>query len=119
MEKLVKLLNQYEREKEWLPEDFEDYVIWEVEWDNIIQWSVDPDARWYFNYYIISKDYEFIKRLVDNDKIDTSYKKHWENRPYKLRQFSGKAEKYSPYDTILMLLAISDKPIEFLCSILK
>lgn len=116
MEKLVKLLNQYEREKEWLPEDFEDYVIWEVEWDNIIQWSVDPDARWYFNYYIISKDYEFIKWLVDNDKIDRDniLKNNW-----LFRYFFYDLEYVKVYQRLIMFLSVEDNPLDFLISILK
>jgi len=126
MNKLIELLNQYEREKEWLPEDFEDYVIWNVEWDDIIQWSTDPDARWYFKYYIISKDYEFIKRLVDNDKIDiVKWIKYGlkdgrdiENYKYdKNKSRKNRVRYWTEY--LLMTLSIQNEPIAFLCSILK
>ena len=96
MENLLNLLNEY------APDYCKNYP------DDIIMDEV-----------VISKRFGFIKRLVEKNKIDTSYKKHWENRPYKLHQFSGKAEKYSSYDTILMLLSISDTPIDDLISYLK
>ena len=98
MEKLIELFNEYER-----PQTNHIYTAYEVK-ENMNRLDILQ---------------EFIKWLVDNDKIDVSYKKHWENRPYKLHQFSGKAEKYSSYDTILMLLAIQDSPLDFLISILK
>ena len=53
---------------------------------------------------ILSKKMGFIKRLVDNDKIDESkIEIHW----------------FSFYESVLMLLSIQDSPIEFLISILK
>ena len=57
----------------------------------------------------------FIKWLVDNDKIDvesycriTSVERKWEKDVYR-----------DEVDSLIMLLAIQDKPIEFLISILK
>lgn len=130
MEKLVKLLNQYEREKEWLPEDFEDYVMWNIEWNKIVQPSCDPDAREYFKYYIISKDYEFIKWLVDNDKIDHKiYEdmkftaiKQWvliDKKSGSTAQETREIIKNGCIDTFIALLAISDTPIQDLCVWLK
>jgi len=116
MEKLIELLNEYEKiapsrlQRKYYSESWHIMYI-DEEWEDVDDYRTD--------YEIISKEYGFIKWLVENNKIDVSYKKHWENRPYKLHQFSGKAEKYSPYDTMLMLLAIQDEPIEFLISILK
>ena len=125
MDKLVKLLNEYERERQWLSKDFEDYTMWNIEWNEIVQSSCDPDSREYFKYYIISKDYQFIKWLVENKKIDEkkidtrlvkyveSYydeEWHWMENSY---------EDYSYTNTLLMLLAISDNPIDFLIEILK
>lgn len=106
MDKLVKLLNEYEREKEWLPKDFEDYAIWDIEWNEIVQSSCDPDSREYFKYYIISKDYQFIKWLVENNKID-------------LDKVEFVDEWTTKYQSLLMLLAISDTPIKDLISYLK
>jgi hypothetical protein len=64
---------------------------------------------------VISKDYGFIKRLVDNDKIET--RKIDEDRLETI-QYSEK-ERITIYDWLLMLLAISDTPIDDLISILK
>lgn len=60
----------------------------------------------------------FIKRLVDNDKIDTDivYKKWFLARTYDKDEVW---EYFEPYEEILMLLAIQDEPINFLISILK
>lgn len=117
MEKLVKLLNQYEREKEWLPEDFEDYVIRDVEWDDIIQWSADPDARWYFNYYIISKQYWFIKWLVDNNKIN--WWRIENNQDYAEYLWSSLPIEEYGVEILLMLLSIADDPINYLCCLIR
>ena len=59
-------------------------------------------------FIIISKEYWFIKWLVDNDKIDLL---RLDNR-IALSEFN-KVER------VLMALSIQDNPIEFLCSVLK
>ena len=65
--------------------------------------------------YLISKPYWFIKWLVDNNKIDL----------WKLIMIKDEEQKTivdidnSRENTLLMLLAIQDEPIEFLCDILK
>ena len=65
-------------------------------------------------FLIISKEYGFIKWLVDNDKIEfpTSCAID-KNNDYSEREIK------SDYESLLMLLAISDSPLEFLCKILK
>lgn len=83
MEKLIELLNAYQQDFRYQDESDVDY----------------REAR------IISKSYWFIKRLVENDKID-------------LNKFPQIME-YSDYESLLMILAIKDNQIEFLCSILK
>ena len=60
---------------------------------------------WVHETILISKKFWFIKRLVENDKID-------------LEKFPQIME-YSDYESLLMLLSIQDNPIEFLISILK
>ena len=61
----------------------------------------------------------FIKRLVDNDKID-KYKvielEHNWIRPFKLDNLYWEIKLE---ERLLMLLSISDNPIEFLCSVIK
>lgn len=102
MEKLIDLLNSFCREKRG------DYVVTkyrekEHSFDTFVEWKVD----YMTDLYVVSKRCEFIKWLVENDKIDLDkIEKHsffW----------------YTYYQNLLMLLAISDEPIELLNSLLK
>lgn len=92
MENLLKLL------KEYAPDYCKDYP------DDIIMDEI-----------VISKRFGFIKWLVDEDKIDL----------WKLIMIKDEEQKAivdidnSRENTLLMLLAIQDKPIQFLCDILK
>ena len=63
------------------------------------------DEDWIWDEWICSKKFWFIKRLVENDKID-------------IEKFPQIME-YSDYESLLMLLSISDTPIEDLISYLK
>jgi hypothetical protein len=65
---------------------------------------------------IISKEYWFIKWLVENDKID-----HWKLSNYIIdnKFFWDKIAELKEYETLIMLLSISDTPIEDLISYLK
>lgn len=110
MEKLSKLLNEYLESKK---KDIKQFM-------NIAALMTQSDSKLY-QTYIISKDFEFIKWLVENDKIDRA--KFWNSET--------KSSKYSDfelsYDTsredytniLLMELSISDTPIELLISYLK
>ena len=96
MDKLVWLINDYELT---LPRNRR--VIW-----NAAAIKSTPEI-------IISKDYWFIKWLVDNDKIDRTY-------------FYDLVWNYNLdlvplpwYDCLLMLLSIQDNPIGYLIDILK
>lgn len=53
---------------------------------------------------------KFVRWLVDNDKIDNT----WRNASLELYHTS-----YTMYESLLMLLVISDNPIEVLISYLK
>jgi hypothetical protein len=103
MEKLIELLNEYEKEN-W--RNFEVKEIWMTFRNNDLM--------------VISKRYWFIKRLLDNDKID--FDKRPTRNKYRLQQYKtelwwyGKIDEYSE---LLMLLSISDNPIEDLISYLK
>ena len=66
---------------------------------------------WIHESIIISKSYGFIQWLVDNDKIDLL--KLWK----KSDMWFG--DKYTREESLLMLLSISDTPIEDLVSLLK
>lgn len=108
MEKLIELLNEYNCDVLWLADnrEYKDYMWW-IRLTSVWAWKI--------YLYVISKEYWFIKWLVDNDKIDvesycriTSVERKWEKDVYR-----------DEVDSLLMLLAIQDEPIEFLISILK
>lgn len=111
MEKLIPLLNE-RHNLEW--------VLWSsrYNWDYLfVKW--DKDNKFY-EETIISKKFWFIKRLVENDKIDI------DKIDKKIRIYDY-VEEYEEYDYVfpdiykqlLMLLSISDTPIEDLISYLK
>ena len=114
MEKLIELLNEYEKSITEIP------VYW---WkaNGILQyWSYIQQVS---VMYIISKHYGFIKRLVDNDKI-------WDNKNSdrytmmklmraEINEWIDVFEWTERYEFVIMLLSIQDEPIEFLISILK
>ena len=100
MEKLIELFNEYER-----PQTNHIYTAYEVK-ENMNRLDILQ---------------EFIKWLVDNDKID---RKKIEIRPFSdgLVYSDSDCTVYrsdTTYEMLLMLLAISDTPIEYLISILK
>lgn len=122
MEKLIELLNEFDS---WW--DYDDYY-WPYQY-----WQ-DRDAYKYGKYYLVSRDYWFIKRLKENDKIDfdkcwldishyLSYNKRYDKWIVMAKNYDYDTfvveEFYPPYEQLLMLLAIQDKPIDFLISILK
>ena len=103
MMKLIELLNEYDS---WW--DYDDYY-WTYQY-----WQ-DSDAYHLCKYQLVSKEYWFIKWLVENDKIDTesycritSIERKWEKDVYR-----------DEVDSLLMLLAIQDELIDLLCSIVK
>jgi len=112
MEKLIELLNEYCKEKK----------IWEwsiLENGYFFHWNKPiKNKKEEFDLLVISKEYEFIKRLVDNDKIFL-----WDIvlKVYNLDLRAGKHTytEYPIYESLLMLLSIQDEPIEFLVSVLK
>ena len=125
MDKLIELINEYE--EEWIifdeVDDEECFVDvhpctlwteynWHLWFNNANKAQFD---KWMFDRVAISKDYGFIKRLVDNDKIEEN------NLSLKVFQniFWGGFVEVSTYEVLLMLLATSDTPIEDLISYLK
>ena len=121
MEKLIELLNEYEIEREMEIWTFElgkiPYREWSLDmWDLVFEPNYKDkkyeDCVWdTANSVLISKSFWFIKWLVENDKIDL--KKLWK----KSDMWFG--DKYTREESLLMLLAISDTPIEDLISYLK
>jgi hypothetical protein len=106
MEKLIPLLNE-RHNLEW--------VLWSnVNWDYLfVKW--DKENKFY-EEQIISKKFWFIKRLVEKHKINTRNL----NLQVFMSMFSNDGTVEVSYEElILMLLAISDNPIEFLISVLK
>lgn len=112
MEKLIELLNEWERErvnhntKEFIPYGKSSFSDLSVE-------------------RITSKKYWFIKRLIENKKIDEkkidtrlvrNVESHYDEEWYWME---NSYEDYSNMDTLLMLLSISDTPIDYLISYLK
>ena len=125
LEKLIELLLNYEEEikkSEW---DYRYY--WnmidslQLECRNVISSQIlMREERWLI---LISKSYGFVQRLVENDKID------FDNRDLKDR-FMNEFERYPQFQNnttnrefningLLMLLSISDTPIDDLISYLR
>lgn len=106
MEKLIELLDLYRKENKTEELFWEPWTLVPLTWKDFIMLN---------RVMIISKEYGFIKWLVDNDKIDYHNKINYDislaiNRVLK---------KTTREERLLMMLAIQDEPIEFLISILK
>ena len=103
MEKLIELLNEYD----WTPTEWKQ--IWDKIYFDWLGWNSELHEL-----IIISKYYGFIKWLVDNDKIELeAWPLYW------CQLIMHNRQPYTLYETLLMLLAISDTPIEDLISYLK
>lgn len=125
--KLIELLNEYENKiKKY---EFYEWEKW-IWWDTNLFRRDTRDEEWSHLYsdtadtYAISKKYGFIWWLVENDKIDRKrkmIKQVWTWWTLDLMNFDRiqDIEYYSIEETLLMLLAISDTPIEDLISYLK
>lgn len=99
-------------------------LMWYVEemqkeWINICR----PQFQQYYlvEMMLVSKYYWLVKWLVDNDKIDfEEYADEWRDSNINNNaDFFQLYKHYDMYECVLMILAISDEPIEFLISILK
>jgi hypothetical protein len=118
--RLIRLLYYYFMPMEKLMKYVEEM---QKEWINICR----PQSQEYYlvDMMLVSKYYWLIKRLVENDKIDKkkidtrlvrNVESHYDEEWYWVE---NSYEDYSDTDTLLMLLSISDKPIEDLISYLK
>jgi len=117
MEKLIELIWEWQEETHpdgiYLPVvAYRDWIFWS---DSDCLSSVMDEI------YLVSKKAWFIKWLVDNDKIDfNKLEKIWyEKTVYEYNWQYREIVKYSDYESLLMLLSISDTPIEDLISYLK
>ncbi len=110
MDKLIELLNEYVRADFVKHEDwcFKEKYMWE-------DWRWDSDSE------VISKEYWFIKRLVDNDKVDfDKVMKLW--KPCFVWYDKWEiicVHDVEDYKQLLMLLSIQDDPTNILISVLK
>jgi len=115
MEKLIELLNEYEKKA---------VVHWyEWYWQDVLMCRYIKDG---FEFYTdeattiaISKYYWFIKWLVENDKIDKDKLYKSEYKPYFWNRTTNAFSWFWAENILLMLLAISDTPIEDLISYLR
>ena len=138
MEKLIELLNEYHHFNSdliyyWWDEECEKfYFHTELQeeqkkklWYALIDDGIDEQRVG--NEWICSKKFWFIKRLVENDKIDTSKANDKNLNGYEIELriravkelVADSEEKTVLYLNLLMLLAIQEQPIDFLCEILK
>lgn len=110
MEKLIKLLNEYNIELHWVDRTYK---------DGFDLWYEQEYMRDFRVAYLISKSFWFIEWLVQNDKIDTDELLgiYWETSQSIWE--ANKYELYPAYKRLLMLLALQDDPIKFLISVLK
>lgn len=124
MKKLINLLNEYEysifEDKSLAPQrwDIQDWVVFEKDFcedlDNPRDLTMDVT-------HLISHRFWFIEWLVKNDKINFyKLEKIWYEKTiceydWQYREIV----EYSDYETLLMLLSISDTPIEDLLLYLK
>lgn len=122
MQKLIELLNEYD------PYIASDGEHRDNLWGYAYQWHSAVFPKELAESYIISKSYGFIKWLVENEKIEWEKFQepkirgiiwlisNWHNSEWKsYKDYS----KELAYESLLMLLAIQDEPIRFLCEILK
>ena len=112
MEKLIELLNEYE--KKGRKSEYYEWEKW-IWWPNNLFRRDTRDEEWSHLYsdtadtYVISKKFWFIKWLVENEKIKWDEKFYLEDDEW----------LFGIYECILMQLSISDTPIEDLILYLK
>jgi hypothetical protein len=115
MEKLLDLLNEYENKdlelEEWEESNARTENNWHLRFNGANKVQFDT---YMFDSLALSKQYWFIKWLVENEKIDYEKVRSWEWNGSRWHFETVQPEYY-----IIMLLAIQDEPIEFLISILK
>ena len=112
MEKLIELLNEYDK------------IKWDKE-EPIYNWKIAIKTKVY-KTYLVSACYWFIKWLVENDKISNDWIKPRTDLvkeitivDYKTGDAIWWKNKYTEVEQLLMYLSIQDNPIEFLISVLK
>ena len=102
MEKLIELLNEYDR------------IKWDKE-EPIYNWKIAIKTKIY-QKYLISKEYWFVKWLIDNYYIELPMWL-WVVKSYDKE--SWLFNYFSDYESLLMLLSIQEDPIEFLIKLIQ
>lgn len=92
--KLLELLNEYSKN------------IW---------YFNEEDLQWQTKAWILSKEFWWVKWLVDNDKIN----EHGIPEFYPVSDHCLECVYEWIADNTIMLLSIQKNPIDFLCSLLK
>ncbi len=127
MEKLINLLNEYEKEVK--KSEFYEWEKWIGSATNLFRRDTRDDEGSHIysttaDTYVISKKYGFIKWLVENRKIDKK-KIRCPIIHYKIEEDRDGWIRYcdldfaNEIDSLLMQLSISDTPIEDLILYLK
>ena len=122
MDKLIELIIEFQKEIWQTTYDldmyhYDDKLKLIIIWRDVSKWFID-----YIDIFRLLFAPWFIKWLVDNDKIDLEkLDKKSERKPMYSFEEEWKIwfKLFGVYDSLLMLLAIQDNPIEFLCSVLK
>ena len=112
MNKLIELIIEFQKEIWQTTYDldmyhYDDKLKLIIIWSDVSKWFID-----YIDIFRLLFAPWFIKWLVDNDKIDTE-------KEIKNSELNWLHERYFREDCLLMLLSISDTPIEDLVSYLK
>lgn len=118
MEKLIELLNEHFKEKY---KNSKRNLIYFERYDDVNHWFNMNNEDRVYNWFvaeetILGKRYGFIKWLVENDKVNT---RNLNLQVFKSMFSNDGTVEISYEELILMLLAISDEPIEFLIDLLK
>ena len=106
--KLIELLNEYD---DWMVSWYEEYFP--TEW-----LFVTNAGQWFREEFILGKRYWFIKWLVQNNKINIERLHKIVDYRLEIKENYVNAHDYNS-DCLLMLLSISDTPIEDLISYLR
>lgn len=112
-QKILDLLNEYE----------DPMISWYEEYDEECGFFILNKWQKVHEEIIIGKTYWFIEWLVRNKKIDVEKMKKRNDMDFPIwKNYYPTMEdrdEYTEYESLLMLLAIQDNPIEFLIGILK
>ena len=121
MEKLLDLLNEHFKEKY---KNSKRNLIYFERYDDVNHWFNMNNEDRVYNWFvaeetIFGKRYRFIQWLVENDKLDLWSNTFTEKEEYYFWEQPDFTFQSVKYTHLLMLLSVSESPIEFLISILK